>query len=206
MPRLPEQQTFKPLEDTAFRMGKLLSPRQAPQIPRTPQPTPVSSPVSAEPYSNLRRVIKGTVQPYDKFKDLGTITTKYGGSTRYEPGGTHMGVDIAAPRGTPIESFTGGVVTDIKTGQGWTPQTPSFGNYIVVTTPSGEKVRYSHLYENFVKVGEQIQAGQKIGTIGGTGSTYSQHHEGPGYHLDLRIKDAANKYYINPITFLKNYK
>lgn len=206
MGRLPEQQTFKPLEDTAFRMGKLLPPRQAPQIPRASQPTPVSSPVSAEPYSNLRGAIKGTVQPYDKFKDLGQITVPYRGSTRYEPGGTHMGVDIAAPRGTPIGSFTGGTVTDVVRGKGWTPGQSSFGNYVIITTPTGEKVRYSHLYEDFVKVGEQIQKGQKIGSIGGTGSTYSQHHEGPGYHLDLRIKDAANKYYINPTTFLKNYK
>lgn len=138
-------------------------------------------------------------------KGLGTMTVPYKGSTRYEPGGKHMGVDIGAPKGTPIPAFTGGVVTDIRTGQGWTPETPSWGNYAVITTPTGEQVRYSHLNKSYVKLGAQVSPGQTIATVGGTGSTYSQHRPGPGYHLDLRIKDIYGKY-MDPLIYLQQFK
>ena len=194
MSRLPEQQTFKPLEDTAFKMGKTLLSRRT---------MPSHENIKNEPYSDLRGAIKkDSIPEFNSFSNLGPITTKYGGSTRYEK--FHPALDIAAPRGTPIGSFTGGTVTDVVRGKGWTPEQSSFGNYVIITTPTGEKVRYSHLYEDFVKVGEQIQKGQKIGSIGGTGSTYSQHHEGPGYHLDLRIRDIAGKY-LKPSTYLAQY-
>lgn len=199
MARISEQSTFKPLEKTAFRIGKTLSRRQIPYQ----QPTPPRRVISNNQYSDLRTTIANTTPAIDRLKNLGQISTPYMGSTKYEPGGRHMGIDIAAPRGTPIESFTGGTVTKMRTGQGWTPNIPSFGNYIIVTTPTGEKVRYSHLYQNFVKMGETIQPGQEIGSIGGTGSTYRQYHKGPGYHLDLRIKNAAGKY-LNPVKYLSN--
>ena len=201
MPRLPEQSTFKPLEDTAFRIGKSLPPRQ--------QTQPQSS--GEGQFSNLKQVVKNQPLQQSQYsapqslKDLGPITVPFGGSTRYEPGGTHRGVDIAAPQGTPIQAQVGGVVKQVVRGKGWTPKTPSFGNYILIETPTGETIRYSHLYEDFVKVGEQIQRGQKIGSVGGTGSTYSQHHEGPGPHLDFSIKNAYNKY-IDPLKYLANIK
>lgn len=200
MARLPEQSTFKPIEETAFKLGRTIPKRQA---LRQPPVAPRRPAISDNQYSNLRTTIADTTSAMDKFKKLGQISVPYQGSTRYEPGGRHMGVDIAAPRGTPIESFTGGKVVGVRTGQGWTPKTPSFGNFILIETPTGERVRYSHLYQNFVKMGETIQPGQKIGSIGGTGSTYRQYHEGPGYHLDLRIKNAAGKY-LNPAKYLSN--
>lgn len=206
MARLQEQSTYKPLEDTAFRIGQALPRKTAPQP--APQPAPPSSPISSDQYSNLRGAIKETVQmPKDisDFSNLGTITTPYGGSTRYEPGGKHFAVDIAAPEGTPIGARVGGIVKEVQRGSKWTPNTPSFGNFVLIETPTGETIRYSHLYEDFVKVGEQIERGRKIGTVGGTGSTYSQHHEGPGPHLDFRIRDAYGKY-VNPNVYLANLK
>lgn len=194
MPRIPEQSTFKPLEDTAFRIGKSLPKNQ-------PQPS------GADQFSNLKQVVRDKAPSQapipQSITDLGPITTPYGGSTRYQPGGTHMAVDIAAPQGTPIPAQVGGVVKQVVRGKGWTPKTPSYGNFILIETPSGETIRYSHLYEDFVKVGEQIQRGQKIGTIGGTGSTYSQHHEGPGPHLDFSIKNSYGKF-IDPLAYIAN--
>ena len=198
MARLKEQTTFQPLENNAFKLGQSLM-----QFRRRRKPQ-----VNINQYTNLRNVINNALPntssynntpAYNKIRELGQITTPYGGNTNYES--FHPGIDIAAPKGTPIKSFTGGKVTNIRTGQGWTPNKPSFGNYIIITTPTGEKLRYSHLYQNFVKLGDQIQPGQEIGSIGGTGSTYSQWRPGPGYHLDLRIKDAYNRY-VNPISYL----
>lgn len=135
----------------------------------------------------------------EAFKNLGTVTTEYGGSTRYE--GMHPGIDIANVEGTAIPTFVPGKVTEVKTGQAWTPDTPSFGNYVVVQDNQGNYHRYSHLKDAYVNVGQEIGAGEIVGTMGGTGSTYGRNPNAPGYHLDYRIFDAAKKYY-NPWEYL----
>jgi len=136
----------------------------------------------------------------ERFKNLGAITTPYGGSTRYEQ--YHPGVDIANKPGTPIKAFTGGTVTDARSGMGRS-QKPSFGNYVVIKDDKGNYHRYSHLTQGYVPVGSQVQAGQQLGTMGYTGSTYST-SGGTGSHLDYRIYSAAKKYY-NPSKYLSNY-
>jgi len=45
---------------------------------------------------------------------LGTVTTPYGGMTKYE--GFHKGVDVANKKGTPIPAFASGVVTKVMNG------------------------------------------------------------------------------------------
>jgi len=129
-------------------------------------------------------------------KTLGTITTPFGGSTKYEA--FHPGIDIAAPIGTKIPAFSGGKVTEVVSGK--KQGDPGFGNYIVVTDDKGNKWRYSHLSQQFIKLGDMIQKGQIIGGMGNTGSTYST-SGGSGSHLDLRIQDAASRF-LNPATLL----
>lgn len=127
---------------------------------------------------------------------LGTITTPYGGSTRYER--FHPGVDIANKPGTAISSFTPGTVT--KTGY-----SKSYGNYVEVKDPYGATARYSHLLRSYVKPGQKLTKGANLGLMGATGQTYSL-TGGSGSHLDLRIKDAYNRY-VNPMAYLnKTYK
>ena len=128
---------------------------------------------------------------------LGTVTVPYGGSTRYEK--FHPAVDIANKIGTPLQAFTSGVVTEIKTG--YKQGDKGYGNYVIVTDPQGNKHRYSHLEKAFVKVGQPVQRGSVFGTIGNTGSTYSL-HGGTGAHLDYRVVDMYNKY-VNPSLFIK---
>ena len=132
------------------------------------------------------------------FSNLGTISMKYGGSTNFEK--FHPGIDIANKQGTPIPSFSGGVVSKVVTGQPWTPNKPSFGNYIIVTDPQGGKHRYSHLYQTYVKVGQPVTRGLQLGTMGHTGGAYSPSGGDPS-HLDYRIRDAYGKY-VNPMVYL----
>jgi murein DD-endopeptidase MepM/ murein hydrolase activator NlpD len=135
-------------------------------------------------------------------KNLGTITTGYKtDSTRYEK--QHMGLDIANKEGTNIPSFSGGKVVEAISGKSWTQNTPSYGNQIVVQDESGNKWYYSHLYGEYKKIGDVVQPGEIIATIGGTGSTYSNANPGtPGYHLDLRIKNLAGQY-LDPLSVIK---
>jgi len=183
-------------ENSGYDLNKIIqgSYRLANNLPRqqaTPQIQPQNTPTTANstPSSLL---------------SLGKISTPYQGSTTYEPQGTHQGVDIAMPNKTNIQSPVSGTVIEEKTGQGWTPNTPNYGNYITVQDDKGNFLRFSHLSNTYVPVGSTIKKGQVIAQSGGSGSTYSVSNPGqPGYHLDLRIWNAAKQYY-NPIDYLNN--
>lgn len=127
---------------------------------------------------------------------LGTTTTPYGGSTKYEK--FHPGIDIANKIGTPISAYAGGKV--ISEREGTLQGSPDFGNYIIIQDKQGNKFRYSHLGQNWVDIGDIVKPGQRIAEMSNTGQTYSQ-HGGTGSHLDLRIKDIYGKY-INPSKFI----
>jgi len=132
---------------------------------------------------------------------LGTISTPYGGSTRYEK--FHPGVDIANKIGTPINAFAGGKVTEVDTG--FKQGDKGFGNRVIVQDAQGNKHFYSHLYKSYVKVGDIVNPGSLLGQMGATGQTYSLSGTGTGSHLDYRVSDAWNKY-MNPMAFLNKYK
>jgi len=197
MADLKQNQTYKDITDTSFKLGASLPSRfsgipkavssagQQPQQPRQPrQPQQYSGQSGAE-------LLKGF-----------QTTVPYGGSTRYE--GFHSGSDLVSRQGTkaPIPSFTPGTVVESRTGQGKTKK-PSFGNYVLIKTPDGKFVRYSHLSENYVQVGSDISIGQPVGTQGATGSVYSL-HGGSGEHLDLRIYEIYQnqKKYYDPFKYL----
>jgi murein DD-endopeptidase MepM/ murein hydrolase activator NlpD len=186
--QLPQSSVFNPLITTAQSLGASL-PKKAQKY----------SP--SESFGNVRGVATGKL-PTD-LASLGVITTPYEGSTAYES--KHPGIDIANKAGTPIPAFTPGKVTEVVKGQSWTPNTPSFGNYVIVQDANGNYHRYSHLQDEFVQVGQTVGAGQALGTMGGTGSTYGATMNQPGIHLDYRIYDAAKKYY-NPFQYLGNTK
>lgn len=129
---------------------------------------------------------------YNLTSPLGSITTKYGGGTRYEK--FHPAVDIANKIGTPIPSFTPGKVTEVATGRRQGDK--GYGNYVIVTDAQGNKHRYSHLHQSYVRVGDVLNPKDVLGTMGNTGSTYSN-TGGTGSHLDYRILDAYGRY-VNP--------
>lgn len=192
--QLPQTTLFKPLIAASESLGKTL--------PKVIRESPQSV---GQAFKNVRSASKQASVPGKIPADmasLGTVTTPYEGSTAYE--GVHPGIDIANVEGTNIPAFRGGEVTEVVSGQGWTPNTPSFGNYVVVKDENGNFHRYSHLQNSYVKIGDPVEAGSVLGTMGGTGSTYgSQKGDRPGIHLDYRIFDAAKKYY-NPSEYLNN--
>lgn len=135
-----------------------------------------------------------------KIGNLGTLTVPYGGGTKFEK--FHPGIDIGNVSGTKIPSFSPGKVTKVVSGK--KHGDPGFGNFVVVTDASGAQHRYSHLQNSFVKVGQQVNRGQQIGSLGATGQTYSASGNGEGPHLDYRIKNAYGKY-VNPFAYLARF-
>lgn len=87
----------------------------------------------------------------------------------------HLGVDYAAPMGTPVHSVADGTV--IKAGWGG-----GGGNTIYIKHSGGLQTGYLHLksFAKGIKVGSRVSQGQLIGYVGSTGTS-------TGPHLDYRI-------------------
>lgn len=131
---------------------------------------------------------RGSLPP--EFKNLGTVTTQFGGNTRSEA--FHPALDIANKEGTPIPEFKGGTVIGVGTGKG-------YGNYVQVRDPQGNVQRYSHLKQAMVTPGQQVVKGQTIGLMGRTGNVYSRFGGDPS-HLDYEVTSAYQQL-INPYSY-----
>ena len=119
----------------------------------------------------------------------GLISSRYG-KKRYInglPRSPHLALDIAAPTGTKIISPEFGEIVLI--GDFFYS-----GNYIVIDHGHGLITSYSHLSEVFVKEGQFIDKGQKIGEVGSTGRS-------TGPHLDWRINWFSER--LDPALFIK---
>jgi murein DD-endopeptidase MepM/ murein hydrolase activator NlpD len=87
----------------------------------------------------------------------------------------HDGINISAPKGTPVLAANSGVV--VHAGN----QVRGFGNLVLISHKDGKKTVYAHLDEVRVKVNDIVQAGQKIGTVGRTGNVSK-----PQLHFEIR--------------------
>lgn len=115
----------------------------------------------------------------------GTITSRYGVSSRIRSS-DHTGLDIAAPKGTPIKVVASGTVTSASY-QG------SYGNLVKVDHGNGLETWYAHTSEMYVSQGQKVEAGAVIATVGSTGNS-----TGPHLHLEIRIDGQ----HVNPQNYL----
>lgn len=98
----------------------------------------------------------------------------------------HQGVDLGAPRGTPIIASRGGKVT-IAT---WNK---SAGYYVKIDHGDGFASVYMHMTHYIVKKGETVKAGQTIGYVGSTGTSTGNH-----LHFGISYKGT----YVNPAKYI----
>jgi murein DD-endopeptidase MepM/ murein hydrolase activator NlpD len=85
------------------------------------------------------------------------------------------GINIAAPKGTPVKAADNGVVA--RSGN----QLRGFGNFILIKHASGLMTVYTHLDTIAVKDNETVQRGQTIGSVGVTGQVKE-----PQVHFEVR--------------------
>lgn len=135
-----------------------------------------------------------------QFSNLGKITVPYGGQTAYE--NFHPAVDIANTKGTPIKAPVSGVVNKVVSGK--VNGDAKYGNLVTILDNYGNQHQLGHLDNPVARVGDQVQAGASpIGTMGNSGSAYSQSGQGDGTHLDYRIVSAYNQW-KNPSLYIRN--
>jgi murein DD-endopeptidase MepM/ murein hydrolase activator NlpD len=112
------------------------------------------------------------------------------GAARYG-GRRHKGIDIMAPRNTPIRSVTEGIV-EIKGMRGLG------GQVVTITGPGGYRHYYAHLEEYGPQVvGDWVQAGEIIGYVGTSGNAAVSP---PHLHYGIYAPSGGA---INPYPFLR---
>lgn len=95
----------------------------------------------------------------------------------------YNGIDLAAPAGTEILAAADGVVIISKVGG----YNGGYGNYVVIRHGNGTQTLYAHNTSNLVSVGEQVNQGQVIATVGSTGRS-------TGNHVHFEVRGAKNPF------------
>lgn len=107
--------------------------------------------------------------------------------TQYFNTWRHKGVDIACSFGSPVKASLSGTV--IRASGGWN------GGYglVVIVDHGSTQTLYAHLSKIYVRVGDQITAGQAVGAMGSTGRSTGSH-----VHFEVR----SSGYTQNPLNYL----
>lgn len=97
----------------------------------------------------------------------------------------HLGVDYAAPTGTPVQAASDGTVK-------FAGRKGGFGKLIILRHPTGHETYYGHLsrYGKGIRSGREVTQGQVIGFVGSTGLS-------TGPHLDYRVKKRDR--FVDPL-------
>lgn len=107
--------------------------------------------------------------------------------------GYHTGVDRVCSTDKTIVAVADGTVQRVNDCGS------SYGNHIVYRTSDGIVVLCAHLEQKpTVKVGEPIQAGQKLGVMGNTGNS-------TGPHLHIELQKAAQWRYAENLLDPNHY-
>ena len=95
----------------------------------------------------------------------------------------HQGLDFVAATGTPVRVTAPGVVAR---SEYW----GAYGQMVEVEHAEGYSTRYAHLLSRRVEVGERLERGDVLGTLGSTGRS-----TGPHLHYEILRHGRA----LNPV-------
>lgn len=124
--------------------------------------------------------VKLTVTPVS-----GVITSRFGSRESIRSSG-HTGLDIGAPKGTPIKVAASGTVI-------FSGYSGGYGNVVKVSHGNGIVTYYAHCSKLYVSKGEKVSAGDVIATVGSTGNS-------TGNHLHFEV--VKNGVELNPQNYL----
>ncbi|RVU36983.1 M23 family metallopeptidase [Hwanghaeella grinnelliae] len=121
--------------------------------------------------TGIEEFVNGFLWPVD-----GPISGVYGSQRvlNGKPRQPHYGVDVAAPTGTPVAAPAAGTVSFAE------PDLYFSGGTLMIDHGHGLASAFLHMQSVEVKVGERVERGQRIGTVGATGRA-------TGAHLDWRV-------------------
>lgn len=100
----------------------------------------------------------------------------------------HLGVDYAAPTGTPVRSVGDGTVEFAGSQNG-------YGNVVIVRHGGEHSTVYAHLSRIGVRVGQKVAQGETLGGVGSTGWA-------TGPHLHFEFKQGGRQ--VDPIKIARS--
>lgn len=172
------------------------------KLPPAPEPAPSSTPVTPE----ARPAAQASVQPAPSTQQQaslppapppplagrgfvwpvhGEVLQEFGPMAK---GQHNDGVNIAAPRGTPVRAAENGVVAYVGN------ELKGFGNLLLIKHADGWMTAYAHNDQLLVGKGDQVRRGQQIATVGTSGNVTQ-----PQLHFELRKGTEA----VNPADHIK---
>lgn len=113
----------------------------------------------------------------------GTLTSRFGWRYRRH----HEGIDLAAPRGTPVYAARDGIVEY----SGWRS---GYGRVVIIDHGGGVVTVYGHASRLLVQPGQSVKKGQLIAHVGCTGYCTGSH-----LHFEVRVNGRA----VNPLSYLR---
>ena len=114
----------------------------------------------------------------------GQVISKFGPIAK---GRNNDGINIKVPKGTPVKAADSGTVAYAGN------ELKGFGNLILIKHTDGWITAYAHNDRLFVKKGQKVTRGEKIATVGSTGSVTT-----PQLHFEVRSGKKA----VNPRPYL----
>jgi murein DD-endopeptidase MepM/ murein hydrolase activator NlpD len=122
----------------------------------------------------------------------GYISSYFGG--RPDPfsghAARHTGIDIAAPRGTPVTAVAEGMVT-------FAGQRSGYGNVVEIDHGNGYMTRYAHNSAIVAKPGQRVRVGDVIAKAGSTGRSTGSH-----VHFEVWYRDRV----VNPLAYVRSHR
>ena len=104
----------------------------------------------------------------------------------------HKGVDLATQKGSPIIAPADGYVSFCGRNGG-------YGNFVQIDHKYGFETRFGHMNKIYVKKGQFVKRGDKIGEVGSTGLATSSH-----LHYEVRFKGnslSPSNFFLNDIQY-----
>ena len=108
-----------------------------------------------------------------------SVSDKFGWIKRYGMDEYHFGIDLRCATGTDVLAYADGEVAV-------SGYHASYGNYVVIDHGGNLATLYAHLEKRLVEVGDTVEAGQPVGTVGLSGSAYAG-----GLHFEVLCDGAA---------------
>jgi murein DD-endopeptidase MepM/ murein hydrolase activator NlpD len=101
-------------------------------------------------------------------------------------GSWHQGIDLSAPKGTPVRATADGRVVVAERKGAW-------GRMVLIDHGNGYETRFAHLKRIKVERGEKVRRGEVVGTVGESGNA-----TGPHLHYEVLISGTP----VDPRPFM----
>jgi len=147
------------------------------------RPVPKKKSVRKRPAKKTSKNKRAPVKNYLRWPVKGTLTSTFG----KRGGRKHDGIDIGAPKGTPVYAAQSGQVVFSD----WGPT--GYGLMVIIKHKHHLTTVYAHNSKNWVRKNAWVKRGQKIASIGKTGRA-----TGPHLHFEVR-NDTQPR---NPLKYL----